>query len=195
MLGADIRVESAREIFDNVSFVIFNYDRCVEFFLEHALPQLYGISKGDAKAILAELDFIHPYGVIDPSVPFGSPTGNYVELAAGIKTYTEQIGDADLRNILSTKVPDADHIVFLGFAYHDQNMELLTPQKPIPASHRIFGTAYGMSESDVEVVGHQIDAWFTGHNAQAYRSTMIRVENKLKCTDLFDYYAKSLTGP
>jgi hypothetical protein len=195
MLGPGIRVENVREIFDKVSFVIFNYDRCIEFFLGHALQKLYGLSERDATAVLDDLDVFHPYGVIDHSIPFGAPTGNYVKLATGIKTYTEQIDDADLRTALSNKVPDAEHIVFLGFAYHDQNMELLTPQKEIPFSRRIFGTAHGMSDSDVEVVGHQIDAWFAGRKAQAYRSTMIRLENKLKCADLFDYYAKSLTGP
>jgi len=36
-------------------------------------------------------------------------------------------------------------------------MNLLTPPKPIPDARRIFGTAFGMSDSDVDVVGHQID--------------------------------------
>lgn len=195
MLGSGIRLENVREIFEKVSFVIFNYDRCIEFFLRHALQKLYGLSRQEAATIVDDLDIVHPYGVIDPSVPFGGQTGNYVKLATGIRTYTEQIGDANLRTALSNKVPDAEHIVFLGFAYHDQNIELLTPQKEIPASRRIFGTAHGLSDSDVQVVGHQIDAWFTGRNPQVYRSTMIRLENKLKCADLFDYYAKSLTGP
>jgi hypothetical protein len=26
-----------REIFDNVAFIVFNYDRCIEHFLFHAL--------------------------------------------------------------------------------------------------------------------------------------------------------------
>ncbi len=73
-------------------------------------------------------------------------------------------------------------------------MGLLRPAKEFPASKKVFGTAYGMSDSDVEVVGHQIDAWFTGRNATAYRSGMIKLENKLKCAGLFDNYAKSLVG-
>jgi hypothetical protein len=37
--------------------------------------------------------------------------------------------------------------VFLGFAYHDPNMVLLKPPEELFATKRIFGTAFGMSES------------------------------------------------
>jgi hypothetical protein len=33
MLGRNVPKENVREIFDPVSFIVFNYDRCVEFFL------------------------------------------------------------------------------------------------------------------------------------------------------------------
>jgi hypothetical protein len=46
----------------------------------------------------------------------------------------------------------------------------------------------------VDVTSHQIDAWFKGPEARGYRKTMIKIENKLKSADLFDHYAKSLTG-
>jgi hypothetical protein len=194
MLGPGYPVENAREIFERISFVIFNYDRCVEFFLLNALQKLYGIGTQEAEDIVAALSIDHPYAVIDPTVEFGSAQADYAKLAGGIKTYTEQIGDADVLRTLSNKIPDAEHVVFLGFAYHDQNMNLLTPPKPIPDLRRIFGTAFGMSDSDIDVVGHQIDEWFERRDKRAYRSTMIRLENKLKCADLFDHYAKSLTG-
>src|SRR5262249_36707437 len=37
LLGRGIPKQDAREIFDHVSFIVFNYDRCVEHFLFHAL--------------------------------------------------------------------------------------------------------------------------------------------------------------
>jgi hypothetical protein len=98
-----------------------------------------------------------------------------------------------VQKALSAKFAWAEHIVFLGFACHDQNMALLSPSKELPASKRIFGTAHGMSDSDVEVVGHQIDAWFTGRDARSYRKGMITIENKLKCDDLIDNYAMAST--
>jgi hypothetical protein len=196
MLARGIPRENVREIFDRVSFVVFNYDRCLEFYLLNALQKLYAISDGEAAEILDDLDIVHPYGSPGTlrEVPFGAGRANYATLADSIKTYTEQIGVADVIEDVSVKVQTAESIVFLGFAYHDQNIAILKPAEAMPASKHLFGTAFGMSDSDVDVTSHQLDAWFTGRDARAYRSTMIRLENKLKCAGLFDYYAKSLTG-
>ena len=194
MLGRGVPREEIETIFKNVAFIIFNYDRCVEFFLLNAMQALYGISEADAKACMASLHVIHPYGSVPDNIPFGHSGADCSKLVSGIRTYTEQASDDLMTGNLVAEIDEAEHIVFLGFAYHDQNVALLTPKKPFPASKQIFGTAYGMSDSDVEVVGHQIDAWFAGRNATAYRSQMIRLENKLKCAGLFENYARSLTG-
>ena len=193
MLGPGIPRENVREIFDQVSFVVFNYDRCIEYFFLHALQNLYGIDRDTASSILDDLDIVHPYGVIDPKVSFGAERADYLGLTAGIKTYTEQIADANITGSLAEKVHQADTLVFLGFAYHEQNMLLLQPPKRLPASKRIFGTAYGMSGADVDVTSLQIDGWFEGGHAQHVRS-MVKLENHLKCATLFDNYTKSLTA-
>lgn len=83
MLSPGISRENVGEIFDRVSFVIFNYDRCVEFFLLHALQELYALEERAAKSILDDLDIVHPYGVIEQAVPFGH-TDPYISLASGI---------------------------------------------------------------------------------------------------------------
>ena len=194
ILGRNLPTEEIETIFAKVAFIIFNYDRCVEFFLLNALQVLYGIDEAYAKGCMAGLHIIHPYGTVPDNIPFGSTAVNCSELVSGIKTYTEQAGDASMSEHLIAELDEAEHIVFLGFAYHEQNMRLLAPKKELPSSKQIFGTAYGMSESDVEVVGHQIDAWFMGRNATAYRSRMIRLENKLKCAGLFENYDRSIGG-
>lgn len=194
MLGRGVPKEGIKSVFDQVSFIVFNYDRCLEFFLFNALQRLYGISEAEAKAILSTLRIIHPYGTVAAQVPFGEISVNCAQLVDGIKTYTEQVADAALVEQLCAELSRAKHLVFLGFAYHDQNLALLKPPTEFSASKKVFGTAYGMSEYDVEVVGHQIDAWFSGRDARAYRSAMIKLESTMKCADLFDNYAKSLAG-
>jgi hypothetical protein len=47
--------------------------------------------------------------------------------------------------------------------------------------------------SDADVVSNQIAAFFAPPLGLR-RAAMIRLENKLKSADLFDYYAKFLTG-
>ena len=118
---------------------------------------------------------------------------NYVSLAEGIKTYTEQ-ANSDLQGTLSEMLENAQHIVFLGFAYYDQNIALLTPGEDL-GDKKVYGTAYGMSDSDVEVVMQQIRRWFRQDGfVAAHTQSWITIENKLKCADLFDNYAKSLTA-
>lgn len=194
MLGSGISVDNVEHIFDQVSFIVYNYDRCLEFFLLHALQKSYGIDDRTAYEIVSTLDITHPYGAILGSVQFGSTRANYSTLASGIKTYTEQVVEEKLTTAIAGKIEQAETIVFLGFAYHDQNMLLLKPGRRLPDNRRIFGTAFGMSDSDVDVTSRQIDSWLGGTRTDGQRNSIIRLENKLKCADLFDYYAKSLTG-
>src|SRR5262249_3913795 len=45
----------ASTIFDSVSFIVFNYDRCLEHFLHHAIQRVYGFSHQEAESICAEI--------------------------------------------------------------------------------------------------------------------------------------------
>jgi hypothetical protein len=190
-LGRGIPKENVREIFKNVSFIIFNYDRCVEFFLSNALQQLYNISESEASAIIDDLSITHPYGCIGDlrKVPFGSSRADYVQLAQGIKTYTEQVGGTQI----AIEVANAGCIVFLGFAYHRQNMQLLQPSQPIPIVP-IYGTAYNMSDSDVDVISHQLVTFFQSKSKDQHNENQIKIENRLTCAGLFNNYARSLSG-
>jgi hypothetical protein len=194
MLGPGIPREDVKDIFNRVSFVVFNYDRCLEFFLPNALQRLYGIREIEAIEICRSLDIIHPYGVIDTSVQYGSNQANYFALADGIKTYTEQISDPKITDAISDRVEKSEVIVFLGFAYHDQNMRLLEPVHKFPRRKPIYGTAFGMSDSDVGIISNQIEDWTSLEPVLIPKPKIALIENKLKCAELFDYYAKSFAA-
>jgi hypothetical protein len=186
------------QILDNVSFIIFNYDRCLEYFLLHALQRLYGLDQSRAEEICNGLRVIHPYGVVGklpssghPGVPFGASSANCVALAPGIRTYTEQIADANEISFIHEEVGLAESIVFVGFAYHDQNMLLLTPKQPL--EHKpVYGTAYGMSDDDTAVVKRQLASMFI--QPMFVDTNSIAIKNDLTGAQLFDYFAKSLAG-
>jgi hypothetical protein len=84
----------------------------------------------------------------------------------------------------------AKSIVFLGFAYHSQNMLMFQPDRP-EQHKKIYGTAYGMSDADVDVVVHQLAEFFAMSTTQR---AQIKIDNRHTSAGLFDYYAKSLTG-
>src|ERR1700679_3787206 len=84
MLGRGINVNNAKEIFEPVSFIIFNYDRCVEHFLINALSLVYTMPLNDAASIVSDLNIIHPYGTVgnlpllssNNPVPYGPLRGS-----------------------------------------------------------------------------------------------------------------------
>jgi len=81
----------------------------------------------------------------------------------------------------------ADQIVFLGFSFNDQNMQLLRPPKPGPNLKNVYATTFGMSDSDVSTAAAQVAAWFNGQ-------ATVHFNHHLKCSDLFDEYSKTLTS-
>jgi hypothetical protein len=91
------------------------------------------------------------------------------------------------------EVRKAECIVFLAFGYHKQNMQLLWPPEPMDNKF-IFGTAVCMSQPDVDVVSRQIADRFKPHFQPGMRANGIKIENKLSCAELFDYFALSLPG-
>ena len=193
MLGREVPRENVSQIFDHVSFIIFNYDRSVEYFLRNALSNLYSIHLDQAQSIVDDLAIIHPYGLIPAQTSFGATRANYIKLAADIKTYTEQIADADLKTQLTDQILRAECIVFLGFAYHAQNIRLLQPAEGM-AAKRTYGTAYGMSNADRDLTAHQLAGFFSSDIPAVGRLALIQLDNSLTAAGLFDYYAKSLSG-
>jgi len=89
-----VTLQNVRQIFDNVSFIVFNYDRCLEYFLLHALQYLFGIPEEEASSIVDNLTIIHPFGDIGPlrTVAFGAPDNlddiQFIPISRAIQTYT-----------------------------------------------------------------------------------------------------------
>ena len=73
-------------------------------------------------------------------------------------------------------------------------MKLLEPVRKFPTRKPIYGTAFGMSDSDVGIASNQIEDWVPGLSVRISMPKTTRIENKLKCAELFDHYAKSFTA-
>jgi hypothetical protein len=221
VLAPGRKAPDVEHVLDDVSFINFNYDRCLEQFLIHGLHLLYGIPKEKAGVIVDKADIIHPYGTVGAlaRVPFGGNEEiwlDYADLAKGIKTYTERVEEQKTLDNIHQSINRAEAIVFLGFAFHKQNMELLFRSLVKTRKTRyIFATAKGMSDADKSVVEDQLlelfphldnmdeeeseepDDWISTPRMPVYAPTVtdhIRIENKLVCSELFEHYAKSLAG-
>jgi hypothetical protein len=141
---------------DHVSFLTFNYDRCIEQFLFFAFREFYRISDDEAVNLVESVDIHHAYGQL------GHFRGRSGELAFGqshfgpsrinaissIKTYSEQLEDLD-RNRVQEMINRADRIVFVGFGFLPINQKLLFPEIPdVISLKQVLGTSLGLSPSD-----------------------------------------------
>jgi hypothetical protein len=164
ILTANHRAENIDTLFDNVSFVVFNYDRCLELFLYRVVLEYFSVDHNTATNALRKATIIHAYGSVGgifdrddntSTVPFGGGDGMDMErIALGIKTYTES-ADAGTTQRIQDLVHNAETLVFLGFGYLAQNMNLLDHGAGTRAK-RIFATAYNTSDQDVAAIQNKM---------------------------------------
>jgi hypothetical protein len=110
-----------------------------------------------------------------------------------IKTYTEQVASGvDIAAIIEA-MREAEQVLFLGFAYHDQNMKLLSPVDQMPGKY-YFGTAFDMSDSDVGEVERELRNMEIEEDFKIEKDSEIYINNTIKCADLFKFYGKSITS-
>ena len=97
-----VKKEELANIFDNVFVINFNYDRCLEHFLTHALARYFNQTLTDTFAIVRKLWVKRPYGKIanytldgHGGVLFGSAVNEYViaKCFDNIKTFSEDEPD------------------------------------------------------------------------------------------------------
>lgn len=200
LLTENCSIENLKERLDSISFIIFNYDRCIEHFIYNSLQNYYGISPTESATFINNLDIYHPYGTVGNlpwknghSVSFGATPNAHqlLELASQIKTFTEGTNPKSSEIIAIRKnVAKSETIVFLGFAYHKQNMLLISPNSLSSekfGSTDYFGTAYQISDSDCKIIESEISQ---------FKETDIyvrNINNKLACKDLFKEYWRSLS--
>lgn len=201
LLTENCRAEQLEERLSMVTLVVFNYDRCVEQFLYCALQNYYAISPERASRLLAGLKIFHPYGSVGALpwqgrrnfIDFGSePTANQLfDFSTSIKTFTEGT-DPEFSEVqeLRQKFVASSIILFLGFAYHRQNLSLLTSnsgQHADPSAVYYFGSAKGLSKSDCHVIVDQLTMLAGSHHEN------ITLRNDLTCAPFFSEYWRSLS--
>lgn len=158
-----------------IGLIVFNYDRCVEYYLLKATQSHFRVSEQAAFEALQRLAIAHPYGHIggvvpDPAdvrrslyLPFGSkPNSQLVtQAAARIKTFSEGIeaDSVDFKKMVDM-LGEAASVVFLGFGYGKLNVELIQNVRLASPMMRnaadLIGTALGVSEYDIEVLNDRL---------------------------------------
>jgi hypothetical protein len=151
--------------------------------------------------LMNKLRIYHPYGTVgdldwmdggNEKVAFGGSgirRPNLLRLAGQIRTFTEQIHDEATVNAIRDEVESADVVAFLGFAFHVQNVDLITPADDSKII-RVFGTTKGISTGDRNIIVRQIRNLVAG---SVDRNVDLRMDD-LTCAELFDKYRRMLTA-
>jgi hypothetical protein len=186
--------------FENVTFVSFNYDRCLEWLLYQSTMGIFSLDRSNALEVLTAAKVYHPYGQIgredwtkDPVRLFGDDiAGRVASVAAKIRTYTEDASDDQLEKIRDV-IEASQTLVFLGFAFHPQNMSLLQPDriKDFAKSKNIYFTHHKMSDNDAAEVSEQLKLFFTRHNGGYTNSNVKGVD--LRCFEFMERFKRTLS--
>jgi hypothetical protein len=145
---------SVSEALSRVTVINFNYDRTVERFISLALQAIYNMPSAKASEFASGVKIVHPYGTLGPLTDFGkcpsdSPSGGQ------IRAFTEGVsGDATTERMGEFWL-SAERIVFLGFAFHSQNMQLFSAKGNPNATYQ--GTSLGLSAASIDAAVNRID--------------------------------------
>lgn len=192
--------EELSERVSNITLIVFNYDRCIEHYLFYAFQHAYGVSEAEVKNLLKELKIFHPYGKIGDlpweeekdSIPFGSEPNSkeLVELSKNLRTFTEGTDSKESEiSLIREEVIGADTTLFLGFAYHKLNLELLRTQgveHSSPHSKFYFGTSLGFSDANTDSIKEDLT------KLAGVSPLNINIRNDLTCYSLFKEYWRLL---
>ena len=151
-----------KEEFDKnkLAIITFNYDRSLEYFLLAALSNTYALDVSQAVEFLRSIPIVHIYGQLG-ELDLIDSTG---------RPYTPDFDSADLKKCASEisiiheyseitpsivvahqLMSDADTLCFLGFGYHDLNVQRLEIDQSFNGN-RFWGTAYGLKDGEAEKV-------------------------------------------
>jgi hypothetical protein len=160
--------DNVSAVLSNVSFVVFNYDLCVEQFLFHALMQYFSLSVREASDLMKMARIVHPYGSTGSIIyennadrrgigPEASGA-DLADLTPRVRTFIEGASDSGTTNAIHDYMREAECVLFLGFAYHEMNLGLLGPVEGPPK--RVLGTARGISSQNLSHILPKVQGLF-----------------------------------
>lgn len=198
LLTENARISDIPERLAKIALIVFNYDRCVEHFIYHSLQNLYPISAPDAAKLVNGMSIRHPYGTVG-KLPWEERPGEAIEyggephpqqllrLAAQLRTFTEEMDvNSDAVSAMRSSMSEAGMVVFLGFSFNAENLELLLPKGAARqgASTTVFATGKGQSRSGCELMREDLTWRLGGPTHLDFETT---------CGELFREYWKHLS--
>ena len=195
-LVAERDFESFLEALAAVTFVSFNYDRCIQLFMIESATQYFNLDVDEQGRVNEMLEVIYPYGSLGNLFErelmrdrFGIDVraNNLLLAAENIRTFTEGAENQTIE-VIQNRIRNADNVSFLGFGFLPLNLNLLFDGRP--EKHRTcLATTYGLSEDSRTVLKSRLTILNSpkGHE----RLATILLINK-KCFQFFEEFQMRL---
>lgn len=203
-LFSGIPAEKPELAFENVRFISFNYDRCLQVFLARALEVYFRLSTEDAGRIVKDVPILFPYGWLGSPfegekdyLAFGAEHIDLLAAAERIRTFSESVESDKMKEAVRREMDEAQNIVFLGFGFLPQNMDLLDSGLSLVGGKRftprVFATTLGLSDSDEDIIADQLVGMLEGE--QDGLQEKMRIEtSQATCAELFARFWRSITA-
>ncbi len=167
-----LTAEELYNAFNKLFIINFNYDRCIEHFCFHWLRRMYNLTDQDAAKIANRLNIYHPYGSLGPlkyqNAEYYTGFGDQgrpetlISIATGLRTYSESVEESKDQNSMLANLSMAKQIVFLGFGFHQQNLDVMEiPHSELRSTIRFYASTKGIPQPSWEIyknaVGHMMN--------------------------------------
>lgn len=145
---------------NKVTFITFNYDRSLEFYLTEALSNSFShVDRTEIESVISRIPIHHVHGTIDKAPWLGEMRRYRSEYSYhdinGLKANIDFIDQDEGRDnkkldMIRNAINGARSVYFLGFGYSKENLEAIGifDYASRGRSQAIFGTAYGMVEEE-----------------------------------------------
>ncbi|WP_299954107.1 hypothetical protein [uncultured Roseobacter sp.] len=200
LLVAERDYEAFTRSIQNITFISFNYDRCIRQFLLFAARQYFRLNSDMVESLNNQIKVVHPYGSLGELSlrggeirGFGSQVDHRAlgQMASGIHTFTEGVGDSDLTSEITASFATCDVAIFLGFGFLPLNLKILFSEQKFRVP-KVLGTSLGQSDESSKLIEAELyDALIHGSPRSSRRNGQV-ILSTITCRELFQKHARFL---
>ena len=150
---------------DKLSIITFNYDLSFEEYFFTSMKNHFPPNLSKESIIEKMPKIIHVYGSLgeldwqsDEGRKYGIQKDWYrkklIGISKGISTVYERLRDPKFRSDIQDALNNSEQVVFLGFGYRRENMEILGFPNKNPDSIRSYGSSYKFTKKELNLIEH-----------------------------------------
>jgi hypothetical protein len=190
----------------NLTIISFNYDRVVEQYLSQALQRVYHLEPDAARNVVETITILRPYGSLGrlpvqahypgPSeVAFGADPEEVDcwSVSQNIKTYSEQVEDTQLTSKIDEAMSSAEQLVFLGFGFHPQNMQIISVSRPTKMP-QVYASGVGIFAQEHDELRRRIIELYPAPPGEFldWRKDLVNIEVGAKASETLWMHRRNL---